>query len=160
MTNDQQLKLQAFLDGELPEAEARETATWLAQDGDAAALLQELRHTRQALAGFEGDVKLPESREFYWSKIERRIQQLESPAPARCRSSVFAALRRLLMPATAVAVLAFVSIVATRQGGQGGVGEVHATMVDAGAFTYRDQAAGMTLVWLSYPAENDFTNPD
>jgi hypothetical protein len=26
---------------------------------------------------------------------------------------------------------------------------------DSGAFTYHDDAAGATLVWLSYPAESD-----
>ncbi len=36
MTNEQQLKLQAFLDGELPEHEAREILAWTQRDGDAA----------------------------------------------------------------------------------------------------------------------------
>ena len=66
-----QLKLQAFLDGELPEAEASKVANWIAGDGQASALLEELRHTQEALAGFEAGIRLPESREFFWSKIER-----------------------------------------------------------------------------------------
>ena len=53
MDYDAQLKLQALLDGELPEAEASEVANWLARDREAAALLEELRNTREALAGFE-----------------------------------------------------------------------------------------------------------
>ena len=81
MDYNAQLKLQAFLDGELPEAEASEVANWLARDREAAALLEELRNTRSALAGFEAEVRLPESREFFWSKIEREIQRLETPAP-------------------------------------------------------------------------------
>jgi anti-sigma factor RsiW len=32
------LKIQAFLDGELPEAEAREVAAWVAADAEATAL--------------------------------------------------------------------------------------------------------------------------
>ena len=31
MTEEQQLKLQAFLDGELPESDRREVAAWLAR---------------------------------------------------------------------------------------------------------------------------------
>ena len=81
MDYDAQLKLQAFLDGELPEAEASEVANWLARDREAAALLEELRNTRDALAGFEAGIQLPESREFFWSKVQREIQRLETPAP-------------------------------------------------------------------------------
>ena len=64
-----QLKLQSYLDGELPEAEAAEVARWLSEDQEASALLTELRQTTQAMAGFEDGVRLPESREFFWSKI-------------------------------------------------------------------------------------------
>ena len=53
MDYDAQLKLQAFLDGELPEAEANEVANWLARDREAVALLAELRNTRKAMVGFE-----------------------------------------------------------------------------------------------------------
>src|SRR5215471_13582833 len=120
MDCEAQLKLQAYLDGELPEKEAREVANWLAKDREAVALHAELRNTRQALAGFEVGVELPESREFYWSKIERDIRRLDQPAPATTRPTVFAAWRRFLRAATAVAVLALVAIVANRElGGHG-----------------------------------------
>ena len=79
---EEQLKLQAFLDGELPEKEARAMAEKLAREPDSAALLAELRQTRDALAGFEAEIRLPESREFFWSKIEREIQRSEKPTPA------------------------------------------------------------------------------
>ena len=49
MDYDKQLKLQAFLDEELSESEAREVASWLAQDQEATLLLAEMRNTRQAL---------------------------------------------------------------------------------------------------------------
>jgi anti-sigma factor RsiW len=161
MNEDQQLKLQAFFDGELPEAEAREVAAWIARDSDATMLMTELRNTRKALAGFEPDLKLPESREFYWSKIERQIQS-QSPAPKTEESvSLFTLLRRFLMPASAIAVLVIAGFLATHQLGTGApVGDVDVSMTDAdaGAFTYRDQSEGTTLVWLSYPSEKKFTD--
>ena len=90
MTEEQQLKLQAFLDGELPDPEAHEVAAWLARDADATALLGELRNTQKALVDFEPELKVPESREFYWSKIEREIHRLEpTTAPAESRSAGF-----------------------------------------------------------------------
>jgi len=158
MTYDEQLKLQAYLDGELPEAEARALANWLAQDREAVALHAELRNTRKALAGFEVGVTLPESREFFWSKIEREIRRLEPTEPPRPRPSVFAAWRRFLVPAGAVAALALVALVASKQPGlvSGSRGpDLEAALADPGAFTYRDYETGTTLVWLSYPAEEE-----
>jgi anti-sigma factor RsiW len=163
MTEEQQLELQSFLDGELPEKEARNVAAWLARDAEATALANELRNTRKALAGFEPGLKLPETREFYWSKIEREIQRLEPvPAPGAEPVSLFVLLRRLLALTTAFVAIAIVGILAARQFGPGGHAQTLAmetTLADASAFTYRDQAQGMTVVWLSYPAENEFTRP-
>src|SRR5262245_11134807 len=100
-----QLKLQAYLDGELPEAEAREVAKWLAEDQDAVGLLAELRNTRQALAGFERVMPLPESREFFWSKIEREIARQDSREGSERAQPRFAGWRRLFAPAFALAML-------------------------------------------------------
>ena len=143
--------MQAFLDGELPEDEARATAAWVAQDPEATALLTELRHTRKALSDFELGVKLPEAREFYWSKIQREIQRQEPVARAQERSSLASLLRRLMVPAGAVAALIIAGIVALY--GVAPATVTDAVLTDAGAVTYRDHAEGVTVVWLAYPAE-------
>src|SRR5438445_3348784 len=106
MNYEDQLKLQAYLDGELPEAEAREVANWLAQDREAVALHAELRNTRQAMVGLEVGIELPESREFFWSKIEREILRQQAPEPVARPMALLALLRRLLMPAGGLALLA------------------------------------------------------
>src|ERR1700716_3675106 len=98
MEYDRQLKLQAYLDGELPEAEAREAANWLARDREAVALHAELRNTRQALVGFEIGITLPESREFYWSKIQREIERQDQPQTRPQSGPFYARLQRFLMP--------------------------------------------------------------
>ena len=56
---NEQLKLQAYLDGELPERRRPSMADWLARDPEAAALLTELRQTRAALLESEAGVTLP-----------------------------------------------------------------------------------------------------
>jgi anti-sigma factor RsiW len=174
MTEDQQLKLQAFLDGELPETDSREIAALLARDADAAALLGELTNTRTALKSFETpgpagvspasgtaslspSLKLPESREFYWSKIKREIERSTPAAAPAPTASLFTRFRRILMPLGAVAMLALVGIIGIHvfSGGQRPIA-VNSMLADAGAFTYRDESQGMTVVWLSYPAENKF----
>jgi anti-sigma factor RsiW len=152
MEHESQLKLQAFLDGELPESEAREMAALVARDPEATALLAELRNTRKALANFEPDVKVPESREFYWSKIEREIQRSE-PEPQSVETvTLFQLIRRFLLPASAMAAVAIAVIVAGRWGSPGEP-DTELTMAGSGMFTYTDYANGTTLVWLSYPAE-------
>ena len=155
MNFEQQLKLQAFLDGELPESEAREVAALVARDNEAADLLKELRNTRQALADFEPAIKLPETREFYWSKIEREIQRLESSTQRAPQTPFFARLRRLLVPAGALAALALVLVVGGAQFGlwRTSVPDAEMAVADSGAFTYHDYANKLTLVWVSFPAE-------
>jgi anti-sigma factor RsiW len=159
MDHNIQLKVQAWLDGELPEAEAREVAKWLEQDREAAALAGELRNTRQALSGLEADVRLPESREFFWSKIEREIRRLETPAPAAAREqSYWAQLRRFLVPASALAAVLLGAVVLLRPTPPAALTTSPAfetASADSGTFTYRDESARTTLVWLSYPADND-----
>jgi len=158
MKQELQLKLQAYLDGELPDGEARPVAGLLAQDAEARALLAELKNTRAALAGFEADIKLPESREFYWSKIEREIERQSAMIePERKFASPFASFRRILAPVCAIAILVIVGLVAIRQvdfSDRRGL-EVKAEFVDGGALTYRDHTQGLTLVWLPYPAESE-----
>ena len=155
MTEEQQLKLQSFLDGELAEAEASATASWIARDAEATALMNELRNTRKALKASEANVRLPESREFFWSKIEREIQRLEPAPVTKPTFSLFEYLRRLLMPMSAVAVLFIAGFITYNQLGLGHANESELAMADSNAFTYRDYSAGMTLVWLPFPAENE-----
>ncbi len=163
MDYDAQLKLQAFLDGELPEGEASDVARWVARDHEAAAMLEELRHTREALAGFETGIQLPESREFFWSKVQREIQRRETPAPEPARTPFFALLRRFLVPASALALVFTATVMLIRPAGPAGgtAGtEIETALPDSGAFTYRDYSAGTTLVWLTYPADNEDAEGD
>src|SRR2546425_134197 len=83
MKFENELKLQAYLDGELSARETKAVAELVTQDTTARELLAELRFTKNALAGNEPEVKLPESREFYWCKIQREIQRLEAPPATR-----------------------------------------------------------------------------
>ena len=110
MNPEDQLKLQAFLDGELPPDEARALSALVEHDPAAAALLAELRTTRQTLRSIEVPVPIAESREFYWSKIARDIERNERRSPARRQTGLLAWLRLLVLPATVVVVLVIVGI--------------------------------------------------
>lgn len=158
MDFDTQLKLQAFLDGELPEDEARAMVSLIARDAEAKALHAELKNTRKALKASEPTVQLPESREFFWSKIEREIQRLEPVRTTAPSVSLVGRLRRLLMPMGVFAALVLTGLFTYHEivpPGRSHATEMDLAMADAGGFTYRDYSAGMTLVWLPFPAEND-----
>jgi negative regulator of sigma E activity len=158
MNEEQQLKLQAFLDGELPEAEARAMVSLIARDEEAKALHAELKNTRSAVKSSKPNVQLPESREFFWSKIERDIQRLQPTKSAVPKVAWWEHLRRLLMPMGAMAALFLVGMFTYNQLGLRGRShsiETDLAMADTDGFTYRDYSAGMTLVWLPFPAEND-----
>jgi len=159
MDYQDQLKWQAYFDGELPEGESREMADRLARDPGAAALLTELRQTREAMAGFEDGIQLPEARDFYWSKIRREIERQDAPA-AQLPSSVplIARLRRFLVPAAGLALLVIAGIVSIQ--GPEEPASIETALADPGAMIYHDYSAGATFVWLSYPADKEITDED
>jgi anti-sigma factor RsiW len=78
MNRDLALKYQAFVDGELSDREARQLELTLQQDPEAKAVVAELRATKALLRENEPEMAVPESREFYWGKIQREIQRLEA----------------------------------------------------------------------------------
>ena len=111
MNAELMLKLQAWVDGELPASEAARIAELVRTDSEAAALAAELKMTRGFLAGNEPQVKLPESREFHWSKIQRAIERAEAEPVARESMPWLAALRRFLVPVSGLALVAFLTVV-------------------------------------------------
>ena len=72
------IKLQAHLDGELTGREAQQVAALIENDAEARGLFGELQQTKVWLKANELEMRLPESREFFWSKIERDIQRLDT----------------------------------------------------------------------------------
>jgi len=158
---EEQLKIQALLDGELSPAESKEVEALLARDADAQSLLTELTNTSQAFKTVEAEYRLPESRDFYWSKIKRQIQaQPVTPAQPERQVSWLTAWRRFVAPAGALAAVLVVALFTLSQTQtESGKADLETSLADPGAFTYRDYDAGATLVWLSYPAENDIA-PD
>ena len=75
MNDETKIKLQAYLDGELSGRDAREVSELLNTESEAKAFFAELQFVKTALHGNELELKLPETREFYWSKIQRGIER-------------------------------------------------------------------------------------
>ena len=161
MNEDRLLQLQAWVDGELPEGEARRLAESVRGDAEAEALVQELRLTKSFLAGNEAELRLPaaESRDFYWSKIERAIGQAEaSPRPELPTAQPFGwllAWRRLLAPASGLALVAFFSVLSLSVYHQHQVDDRSLHLVEVenlsehvGSISYKSQSENMFVVYV------------
>ncbi|EEF61182.1 anti-sigma factor family protein [Pedosphaera parvula] len=157
--DSQFLKLQSYLDGELSAKEKTEVQDWLAKDEQARLLLAELQNTNGALAGYEAGIKLPESREFFWSKIEREIKR-ESEAPvSRAPFSLVAWIQRHLVPVSGAAVACLALLLVLQFSPTGNqTGEIELSSNDMGVATYRDQQEKLTMVWLYDKSDSEFTD--
>jgi anti-sigma factor RsiW len=147
MKHELELKVQAWLDGELPDYEARRMGELIAHDSEAAALAAELGCIRQAMFRQEAPVPLAESREFYWSKVQRQIQR---EATVRTPEGVpwYARLRRYMGPLVGAAALACLLVLAIVRNGSPAFDEISSTSDGMEAVTFHDQSAQMTVVWL------------
>jgi len=141
-----ELKLQALADGELDASEIREIEAILAQDGQGGALMQELKWTKAAVAGNEVEVKLPESREFYWSKISRAIEAGEKRDAAPLSGRVW--WLKFLYPAAGLA--AMVAVMFVLSGGRTTDGsDSESVPEDVDAVSFRSETQGMSVVYVA-----------
>jgi anti-sigma factor RsiW len=164
MINEEfQLKLQALLDGELSAQEASEVRARIARDPEAQALLAELRNTKTALAGHGAEIKLPETRDFFWSKIQREIERQgrpATPAPGRGASWVGWVLRHWLPVGAVAAVTCVAALFAFHPGNSPAqFAEMELSSDNMGAYTFRDQQEKMTMIWFYDKDDSQFTQP-
>jgi anti-sigma factor RsiW len=154
MNRETELGVQAWMDGELPPAEAASVATLATSDPQAAALLAELKHTRAALAGNELERAVPASREFYWSRIQRELERLENQPAAPRRPVWLSWWMRFLAPAAIVAVLALVLFTPTFAPSSAHrtvhPAEIESPLDDVSVLTFRSEAERMTVVWVNF----------
>ncbi|MBI5383488.1 MAG: hypothetical protein HZA90_02235 [Verrucomicrobia bacterium] len=152
MNTEIELKLQSYLDGELPAREAKQVEGLTQADPAARALFGELQTTRAALRGNELERTLPESREFYWSKIERAILAAEQAGERRASSFGLGWLVRYWPQFSGAAVAVVLLIAGATQFNwfsSPGWDEIENTLDDSGSFTFRSEQNRMTLVWVS-----------
>jgi len=74
MTDEEKLKLQAFIDGELPSHEEPEVSDWIKSNPEAQELCEELNTVKILLNAGEKPLQIENTREFYWDQINRIIE--------------------------------------------------------------------------------------
>ena len=159
MNSDTQLKVQAYLDNELSAAEARKVAGLISADREAQELFALLRSTRELLAANEPEIKLEESRDFYWSKIRRQIERegrvepvsharpfwMRLLAPLAGTAALFALLISVMDSDTRIAADKPADTLAVRPL----YGEIEDLAPEMSSVTFRSEEQGVTVVWLS-----------
>ncbi len=142
-----ELKLQALVDGELDAREVREIEALLAQDAQHAALMQELKWTKAAVAGNDVEQALPETREFYWSKISRGIEVAERKAAASATVEQ-TWWRKFVYPAAGLAAMVAVMLIVS--GGRGtDDSDSENVPEDVNAVSFRSESQGMSVVYVA-----------
>jgi anti-sigma factor RsiW len=154
MNVDVGIRLQAYLDGELTGREAQQVAALIESDAGARALFGELQQTRTWLKSNEPELSLPESREFFWSKVEREIEPLEKTPASGGPSWLFFLRRHVaavggLTVAAALVIFAAVQMNVVPTGGL--LEEIDNPLDEVGTFSFRSESQKMTLVWISNP---------
>jgi anti-sigma factor RsiW len=156
MNVDLGIELQAYLDGELNERDAARVAKLIETDAEARGLFTELQQTSAMLKANEPEMRLPESREFFWSKIEREIARTEAVPVVASGGSWFSFVRRhfaALSGATVAAALVMFAVVQMNVVSPSLLEEIDNPLEDTGSFAFRSESQQLTLVWISNPAD-------
>ena len=148
-TQEMTLNLQAYVDGELTTAQRAELEKYLAKDANAQTLVTGLKQLSALLKEGEPIAKVPDTREFYWSQIQRRIAAQEK-AQARSTEPARTAARwlRWLVPSLGVAVAA---VVISRQYGptQAPIASIEGSQTEASSVVFRSESDGVTIHWIN-----------
>ena len=108
MELETQLSIQALIDGELSDEKKVDIERLMKADSEAQALFDELSNTVGALKDGEPERELPETREFFWSKISDEIEREDRQAEAaQARPGAVVWWKKLLVPIGAAAALVF-----------------------------------------------------
>ena len=110
MKQEDKLKIQAWLDGELAPQESARIADLIDNDLEAKELSEDLRAMQKALEVGEKTAVLEDSREFYWSQVERQLEAeepiTENAQPELMSGSLGNALRWLIPVGSLAAISA------------------------------------------------------
>lgn len=152
MNDDIAIRLQTYVDGEMAGAEKVEMETQLARDPELQALAGELNMVTRALRESDPLVSVPETREFYWSQVQRRIAAEEASAqrPVSTASAGLAAwLRRSVLPLSGLAAACLMLMTTLRSGSPVSSHEdTESPLNETGALTFRSESQKVTVVWL------------
>lgn len=144
MSDDQLLEIMAYADGELAANRTVDVEQLLNSNPSATALHRELAGIRTLVRSHEPAGQIADTREFYWSQIQRRIAAEEQVANRKSPALPLPLnWLRWLVPALGVAAVALIAVVQPRP-----VAAVIAG-TEASAMTFTSEADGVTIRWIN-----------
>ncbi len=157
MNMDAKLRLQAYVDGELPASQADQIRDWLAGDAAARELVGELERSSSILKRNELPAKLPVSPDFYWTQIKQRIEQVEAaPSTVPSPRITIGWIWKWLVPISGMAliVLSLLSVRPHATRPQPSLAawsgtEVESAIPDSDVVTFRSDTEGISVVWMN-----------
>jgi anti-sigma-K factor RskA len=151
MSTETCLEIQAYVDGELDAPRRAAVERLCADDLTARRLLDGLAGVRGMLRANEPEHWVPDSREFYWSQIQRRIAATEREAhrPASRHSPLLGVLR-WLVPAAGIATVAMIFAFQHNATPSGGTFAANNSAMEPNSSTvFRSDADGVTVHWIN-----------
>jgi anti-sigma factor RsiW len=146
-TTEMTLDLQAYVDGELPSDRRQAVEAMLSGDAEARELVEGLRRLSLLVRSHEPEIKVPASREFYWSQIQKQIDLVEREEIRRPAGFALGWLRWLVPAVGAAAVAVVVSL---RPGPEEVTlaGAFDSAQTESSAVVFRSESDGVTIHWI------------
>jgi len=141
------LDLQAYVDGELPPEKRAAVEAALSGDSEARELVEGLRRLSLLVREHEPEIRVPASREFYWSQIQRQIESAERPAATRPAATALGWLR-WLVPAMGAAAVAVVVNLRPSPEEVAFAGTFDSAQTESSAVVFRSESDGVTIHWI------------
>jgi hypothetical protein len=114
-------------------------------------LFAELQQTKSLLAENEPEFRLPESREFFWSKIEREISRPEATVAVTAPTWMMFVRRHFAALSTSGVAAALVLLLTVNWMSPAMFEEIDNPLDDSDSFSFRSESQQMTLVWIANP---------
>lgn len=169
LTYQDELQIQALLDGELPPDEARRVRQCIDADPHWRACHESLAAVRGLLQEAELPRSVPDAHEFYWATIARRIElaerrdAAEAPPKGLPLPGWIRRLRPLAWSAGLTAALASLVLLLTGPGERlalfrsahlGTNHDIEITSGDVNSIAFRSEAEGVSVVWVQTRLDN------
>lgn len=147
------LEIQASVDGELDASRQAAVEHLCAGDPAARRLSNELGALRDAVRSNEPEFSVPETREFYWSQIHRRMNAADTEAGRKSApGSVGLRWLRWLIPvAGAAAVVSLLTLPEREKPATATLASrspARAALASATQIVYRSDSDGVTVHWI------------
>ena len=153
--NKIELKIQALVDGELTESEAEQMRECMDNDVRLQILYAQLIQTKDLISKHEMPRILPESGDFYWTKIAQEIGGVEPANQGSNNSLVIKWLFRRLVPLLGIATI--VLLITLQQPSVPDLGiefksdhELELLDDDIEVMTFNSIDDSISIVWLDY----------